>query len=93
MSDFVHELHHHVDLVHGRAVEVLPYCQRELLLGNPPLVFPASHRGGLATDAAGSGQDRLVVGRGKGGGLGEVVSDAVSVQELEGRGLPGHLYA
>lgn len=43
IPDLIHQVHHYVNLVHGRSVEVLPHSQRELLFRHPPLILPPRH--------------------------------------------------
>lgn len=78
MSDFVHHVHHNIDLAHGGAVEVFPYGQCELFLRNAPLVLLPGHSGRLSANA-GLREESLIQGRGESGGYGEVVGDAVGI--------------
>lgn len=78
IPDLVNQLHNHVDLINGRSVEVLPYGQRQLLFAYPSLLLLPRHRWTLSTNAR-ICEERLVEGRGEGGGCGQVVCDAVRV--------------
>ena len=55
----VHQLHHHVYLVHSSAIEVLAHIRCQLILAYTSLVFPSSHCGRLSSDAR-IDQQRLI---------------------------------
>ena len=85
---FVQEFNNNIVLLDSEAVEVFAYGRSELLLRLPPGLPPANHDRRVHADAAGSGQEQLVVGIDEGGRGGEVVFAAVSVKCVSVEGAP-----
>lgn len=88
--NLVQKIHNHIALVDRLRVEILSYRQRQLVLGDSPLVLPACHCGREFADSRFEDDmcERVVKGR----RLRQAVECTVRVEEFGGFGSPRYLY-
>jgi len=87
----VHQLNHHINLIHSSTIEVLPHIRRELILAHPPLIFPPSHRRRLPPNPR-VDQQRLIKRRCESSRRRQVMRHPVCVQQRQRTRAPRHLY-